>query len=99
MNLEININNIAPHWDLVVIGGGITGAGILRDATNMGLQALPVEQERPPRSAAAPVPLRAQRRHLRMQQPPGRGRSSRSSTKPPGPGNSGGDGLVAPANR
>ena len=45
MNLEININNIAPHWDLVVIGGGITGAGILRDATNMGLQALLVEQK------------------------------------------------------
>jgi glycerol-3-phosphate dehydrogenase len=45
MNLEMNINNIAPHWDLVVIGGGITGAGVLREATNMGLQALLVEQK------------------------------------------------------
>ncbi|MEJ2101117.1 MAG: glycerol-3-phosphate dehydrogenase/oxidase [Desulfobacterales bacterium] len=34
----MNINNIASHWDLVVIGGGITGAGILREAANMGLQ-------------------------------------------------------------
>jgi glycerol-3-phosphate dehydrogenase len=45
MNLELNINNIAQHWDLVIIGGGITGAGILREATNMGLQALLVEQK------------------------------------------------------
>jgi glycerol-3-phosphate dehydrogenase len=41
----MNINNIAPQWDLVVIGGGITGAGILREATNMGLRALLVEQK------------------------------------------------------
>ena len=41
----MNINNIAPHWDLVIIGGGITGAGILREATNMGLKALLVEQK------------------------------------------------------
>jgi glycerol-3-phosphate dehydrogenase len=45
MNSEMNINNIAPHWDVVIIGGGITGAGILREATNMGLQALLVEQK------------------------------------------------------
>jgi glycerol-3-phosphate dehydrogenase len=45
MNLGLNINNIAQHWDLVIIGGGITGAGILREATNMGLQALLVEQK------------------------------------------------------
>jgi glycerol-3-phosphate dehydrogenase len=45
MNLDMNINNIAQQWDLVIIGGGITGAGILREATNMGLQALLVEQK------------------------------------------------------
>lgn len=32
-------------WDLVVIGGGITGAGILREATRMGYRALLVEQK------------------------------------------------------
>jgi glycerol-3-phosphate dehydrogenase len=30
-------------WDLIVIGGGITGAGILREAARMGLQVLLVE--------------------------------------------------------
>ncbi len=30
-------------WDLIVIGGGITGAGILREATRAGLLALLVE--------------------------------------------------------
>ena len=45
MNLNTNINNIDQHWDLVIIGGGITGAGILREATNMGLQVLLVEQK------------------------------------------------------
>lgn len=32
-------------WDVIVIGGGITGAGILREATRMGLRTLLVEQE------------------------------------------------------
>jgi glycerol-3-phosphate dehydrogenase len=45
MNLNTNINNIDQQWDLVIIGGGITGAGILREATNMGLKALLVEQK------------------------------------------------------
>jgi glycerol-3-phosphate dehydrogenase len=31
-------------WDLILIGGGITGAGILREATRMGLKALLLEQ-------------------------------------------------------
>jgi glycerol-3-phosphate dehydrogenase len=44
MKLQMNIDDVAPHWDLVIIGGGITGAGILREAANMGLQALLVEQ-------------------------------------------------------
>ncbi|MBW2515355.1 MAG: glycerol-3-phosphate dehydrogenase/oxidase [Deltaproteobacteria bacterium] len=41
----MNISHIAQQWDLVIIGGGITGAGILREATNIGLQALLVEQK------------------------------------------------------
>jgi glycerol-3-phosphate dehydrogenase len=45
VKLSMNINNMASHWDLVIIGGGITGAGILREAVNMGLQALLVEQK------------------------------------------------------
>ncbi|MGD8579754.1 MAG: glycerol-3-phosphate dehydrogenase/oxidase [Lysobacterales bacterium] len=34
----------AADWDILVIGGGITGAGILREATQMGFRALLVEQ-------------------------------------------------------
>ncbi len=33
-----------PQWDIVVIGGGITGAGILREAARLGLRTLLVEQ-------------------------------------------------------
>lgn len=45
MNKNMDISTITSHWDLVVIGGGITGAGILREATNMGLKSLLVEQK------------------------------------------------------
>ncbi|MCA9921429.1 MAG: glycerol-3-phosphate dehydrogenase/oxidase, partial [Anaerolineales bacterium] len=31
-------------WDVIIVGGGITGAGILREATRSGLRALLVEQ-------------------------------------------------------
>jgi glycerol-3-phosphate dehydrogenase len=31
-------------WDVIVVGGGITGAGILREAVRLGLRALLVEQ-------------------------------------------------------
>ncbi len=34
----------AGPWDMIIIGGGITGAGILREATRLGLHALLVEQ-------------------------------------------------------
>src|SRR6266487_1147401 len=34
----------ARDWDLIVIGGGITGAGILREASRLGLKALLVER-------------------------------------------------------
>ena len=33
------------HWDLVVIGGGITGAGVLKLASQMGLKVLLLEQK------------------------------------------------------
>jgi len=32
-------------WDLVIIGGGITGAGVLREAAREGFSALLVEQQ------------------------------------------------------
>ena len=32
------------EWDLLIIGGGITGAGILLEAARRGLKALLVEQ-------------------------------------------------------
>lgn len=35
---------IGQHWDLIVIGGGITGAGILQEAAQAGLNALLLEQ-------------------------------------------------------
>jgi glycerol-3-phosphate dehydrogenase len=35
---------LAGPWDLIVIGGGITGAGILREATRAGLRGLLVER-------------------------------------------------------
>ena len=35
---------ITTPWDILIIGGGITGAGILREASRLGLRALLVEQ-------------------------------------------------------
>jgi glycerol-3-phosphate dehydrogenase len=35
---------LAAPWDLIIIGGGITGASVLREATRAGLKALLVEQ-------------------------------------------------------
>lgn len=37
-------SQLDQDWDLIVIGGGITGAGILREAVRLGLRALLVEQ-------------------------------------------------------
>jgi glycerol-3-phosphate dehydrogenase len=34
-----------PSWDVLVIGGGITGAGILREAVRLGLRTLLVEKK------------------------------------------------------
>ena len=36
--------SIGGPWDVLIIGGGITGAGILREATRLGLHALLIEQ-------------------------------------------------------
>ncbi|MGK5021927.1 glycerol-3-phosphate dehydrogenase/oxidase [Janthinobacterium sp. LB2P10] len=35
---------LARHWDVLIVGGGITGAGILLEASRRGLKALLVEQ-------------------------------------------------------
>ena len=37
-------SRLGRRWDVLVIGGGITGAGILREAARLGLAALLVEQ-------------------------------------------------------
>jgi len=37
-------NSDASSWDIVIVGGGITGAGVLREATRKGLKAILVEQ-------------------------------------------------------
>ena len=37
-------DRLGREWDLIVVGGGITGAGILREAAGRGLKTLLVEQ-------------------------------------------------------
>ncbi len=44
MKRETIWNGLDRPWDLVIAGGGITGAGILREATRLGLRALLLEQ-------------------------------------------------------
>jgi len=39
------MKDIKKNWDLVIIGGGITGAGILRETVRMDLDVLLVEQQ------------------------------------------------------
>lgn len=34
---------LAEPWDMIVVGGGITGAGVLREATRLGLRVLLIE--------------------------------------------------------
>jgi glycerol-3-phosphate dehydrogenase len=44
-NWRANIwQNLEQDWDIVIVGGGITGAGILREAVRLGLRVLLVEQ-------------------------------------------------------
>jgi glycerol-3-phosphate dehydrogenase len=40
----MNLNDLPEKWDLIVIGGGITGAGILREGARMGLAVVLIEQ-------------------------------------------------------
>ncbi|MBE9537427.1 MAG: FAD-dependent oxidoreductase, partial [Proteobacteria bacterium] len=37
-------NTESNQWDIIIIGGGITGAGVLREAVRLGYRALLVEQ-------------------------------------------------------
>jgi glycerol-3-phosphate dehydrogenase len=39
------LKNQAESWDVIVVGGGITGAGIFREAAHAGLRVLLVEQK------------------------------------------------------
>jgi len=39
------MKDIKKNWDLVIIGGGITGAGIFRETVRMDLNVLLVEQQ------------------------------------------------------
>ena len=41
----MSLKNLPKTWDLIVIGGGITGAGILREAACMGLRVILIEQK------------------------------------------------------
>jgi len=41
----VNIEDIKKNWDLIIIGGGITGAGIFREAVKMGLDVLLLERK------------------------------------------------------
>ena len=41
----MQLHDIHDTWDLVVIGGGITGAGILREAIRAGLRVVLIEQK------------------------------------------------------
>jgi len=40
----VNLSDVPQRWDLIVIGGGITGAGILREAARAGLKVLLLER-------------------------------------------------------
>ncbi|MFO7930699.1 MAG: FAD-dependent oxidoreductase [Desulfosalsimonas sp.] len=40
----MRLDNISESWDLIVVGGGITGAGVLREAVRMGLRVLLAEK-------------------------------------------------------
>lgn len=42
---NLNIVRSTKKWDMVVIGGGITGAGIVREAARQGLNVLLLEQK------------------------------------------------------
>jgi glycerol-3-phosphate dehydrogenase len=41
----MKLENLQENWDLIIIGGGVTGAGILREAVRLGLHVLLLEQK------------------------------------------------------
>ena len=41
----MSLQNLPTIWDLIIIGGGITGAGIFREASRRGFKVLLVEQK------------------------------------------------------
>ena len=41
----MKIEDIKKNWDLIIIGGGITGAGVFREAVKMGLDVLLLERK------------------------------------------------------
>ena len=41
----MRLHDLQKNWDLIIIGGGITGAGILREAARMSLKAILLEQK------------------------------------------------------
>ncbi len=41
---EMNWSQLGQAWDILIVGGGITGAGILREASRLGFHSLLVEQ-------------------------------------------------------
>ena len=45
MRREKILQNLKKRYDIVVIGGGITGAGVLHEASKMGLSCLLIEQK------------------------------------------------------
>ena len=43
--MAMSVETLPENWDLIIIGGGITGAGILRESSRMGLRVLLAEQK------------------------------------------------------
>ena len=41
----MSLQNLPKTWDLIIIGGGITGAGILREAIRTGFKTILIEQK------------------------------------------------------
>lgn len=41
---ETNWSQLGRQWDVLIVGGGITGAGILRETSRLGLHSLLIEQ-------------------------------------------------------
>jgi glycerol-3-phosphate dehydrogenase len=42
--LAVKLNDLPEKWDIIIIGGGISGAGIFHEATKIGIKTLLLEQ-------------------------------------------------------